>query len=44
MKKLQRLIGFLTKIVKDALFTGWIKIHFNRGAIAKIDKHETLKI
>lgn len=41
--KLDKLIT-LCKHLIQGLFTGNIVIHFNRGAICKIEKHETINI
>ena len=39
-KKIYELLIFLCK----SLYNGSVVIHYNKGDIAKIEKHETLKI
>ena len=42
MTKLRDLYDMLETLI-EALFTGSIEIHFNKGGICKIVRHETIK-
>jgi hypothetical protein len=43
MLKLNRLIELIKTLI-DQLFTGQVVLHFNKGSLCKVEKHEHISI
>jgi len=43
MKKLDKIVKLLQELIR-CLYTGCVVLHFNKGDVCKVEKHESLKI